>query len=109
MKATLINRRRFVVFSRRGKPVVVEMELFQISGGGSIHHPEGYRVGWIAFDPENSEKRVLFDSHPPKGIHFHVDSDAEGVPFRWQSLAKAEQMFFEMVCRHFDIDEKELL
>jgi hypothetical protein len=55
MKATMVNRRKFVVFSRTGKPVVVEMELFKIHGEDSANHPEGYRVGWIAFDPENPE------------------------------------------------------
>lgn len=108
MKATLVNRRKFVVFSRTGKPVVVEMELFEIHGEESIDHPEGYRVGWIAFDPENPEKRVLFDSHPPKGIHSHIDGDDVGVAFVWKSLGETEQMFFEKVCRHFNIDEKEL-
>lgn len=108
MKATLVNRRKFVIFSRIGRPVIIEMELFVINGKESVFHPEGYRVGWIAFDPENPEKRVLFDSHPPKGIHFHIDEDDPGIAFVWKSLAETEQMFFEMVCGHFDIDEKEL-
>jgi hypothetical protein len=51
---------------------------------------------------------VLFDSHPPKGIHFHIDGDDAGVAFVWKSLGEAEQMFFEKVRRHFNIDEKEL-
>jgi hypothetical protein len=108
MKATLVNRRKFAVFTRTGKPVVVEMELFVTNDKESVYHPEGYRVGWIAFDPENPEKRVLFDSHPPKGIHFHIDEDDAGVAFVWKSLEETEQMFFEKVCRHFNIDEKEL-
>lgn len=53
-------------------------------------------------------KRVLFDSHPPKGIHFHIDGAPSGTPFVGRSLTTTERMFFEMVCRHFDIDEKEL-
>jgi len=108
MKATLVNRRRFVVFNRSGKPVVFEMELFKVSDKEAAYHPEGYRVGWIAFDPENPNKRVLFDSHPPKGIHFHIDGEEEGTSFVWKSLSKTEEMFFEMVCRHFNIDEEEL-
>ena len=108
MKATLINRRKFVAFSRNGKPVVVNMDLHKIGGADPTVHPEGYRIGWIAFDPENPSKRVLFDSHPPKGIHFHIDGESEGISFVWKSLAKTEQMFFAMVCRHFNIDEEEL-
>jgi hypothetical protein len=108
MKATLLNHRRFVTFNRSGKPVVFEMKLFRISGKEAVHHPEGYRVGWIAFDPENTHKRVLFDSHSPKGIHFHIDDEDEGTSFIWKSLAKTERIFFEMACRDFNIDEKEL-
>jgi hypothetical protein len=108
MKATLVNRRKFVVFNRTGRPVVIEMELFTIKGKESAYYPEGYRIGWIAFDPESPEKRVLFDSHPPKGIHFHIDGDDEGVALVWRSLAETEQMFFDRVCHHFNIDEKEL-
>jgi len=63
-----------------------------------------YRLGWIAYDPENPRLRVLFDSHPPKGAHFHVDDDILGTPFAWQSLKKAEERFFKMVCKHFNID-----
>jgi hypothetical protein len=84
------------------------MELFRIFGKEAAHHPDGYRVGWIAFDPETPERRVLFDSHPPKGIHFHIDGEENGTPFVWKSLAKAEKAFFETVCRHFNIDAKEL-
>ena len=108
MKAILINRRKFVVFNRAGRPVFVVMDLHKIRGANPANHPDGYRVGWIAFDPENPTKRVLFDSHPPKGIHFHIDDESEGTSFVWKSLAKTEQMFFTMVCRHFNIDEKEL-
>jgi len=85
------------------------MELFRIAGVEKTYHPESYRIGWIAFDPENPLKRVLFDSHPPKGLHFHLDDDKQGKPFAWNSLSKTEEVFFEMVCLHFNIDEKELL
>ena len=108
MKAALVDERRFVVFSRTGRPIVIEMKLFKITGKEAVHHPEGYRVGWIAFELENPGKRVLFDSHPPKGIHFHIDADEHGTSFTWKSLEKAEQMFFEKVQRHFDIAEGEL-
>lgn len=49
MKAILVNRRKFVVFSRTGGPVVIEMELFAISGKESVDYPEGYRDGLQPF------------------------------------------------------------
>ena len=85
------------------------MELFKIHGENALDYPEGYRVGWIAFDSDQLEKRVLFDSHPPKGIHFHIDGDEVGVGFAWESLSHCRGKFLKMICHHFDIDEKELL
>jgi hypothetical protein len=80
MKATLVNRNRFIVLSRTGRPVIIEMELFKIPDIKNFEasvYPEGYRFGWIGFDAENPKKRILFDSHPPKGAHFHIDDDSD--------------------------------
>jgi hypothetical protein len=109
MKAVLLNFRKFIVFNRLGYPVVIEMKLFKISGRESKHYPEGYRLGWIAFDPESPSCRILFDSLPPKGVHFHIDADSAGVKFTWESLEKTELLFFEMVSKHFNIKKEELL
>jgi hypothetical protein len=107
MKAKLIDRRRFVVFNRSGRAVQVVMDLFKIQGKDARQHPDGFRFSWIAFDPENPERRVLFDSYPPKGPHFHIDGDEVGVSEEWSSLEAAYRKFFRNAARHFDIDEEE--
>lgn len=108
MKAKLIDRRRFVVFSRSGKAVQVVMDLFKIQGRDAEKHPGGFRFSWIAFDPEKPTRRVQFDSHPPKGPHFHIDGDEVGVVMEWTSLEAGHRKFFKMVARHFGIDEENL-
>lgn len=106
MKAKLVDRRRFVVFSRSGKAVQIVMDLYKIQGRDAAKHPDGFRFSWIAFDPEEPGRRVLFDSHPPKGPHFHIDGDKVGVTEAWESLDAAYGKFFKAVARHFDIDQE---
>ena len=57
------------------------------------------RPGW--------DKRVIFDSHPPKGPQYHIDGDVIGVGIAWESLDKAMALFFKTVSRHLDIDPEE--
>ena len=109
MKARLVTRRRFLVESRKGKQIVVEMDLFDVSGPGAEVLPGGYRFSWIAFNAQNPMERVLFDSHPPKGPHFHIDNRKNEIKIEWTSLTQVEQLFFRTVARHFDIDPKELV
>lgn len=87
------------------------MDLFRLTEEDPAQtHPEGYRFSWIAFDRESPEKRVLFDCHPPKGPHFHLDEDREGVPFEWTSLAAAIEFFRQKVREHFgELDPVPLL
>ena len=60
-----------------------------------------FRFSWIAFDTDNPMRRVLFDSHLPKGPHYHLDDDQEGQPFEWSSVPEAIRLFREMVAEHF--------
>jgi len=108
MKARLVNQRRFLVQSRKGRQIVVEMDLFEVTGPGAERLRGGYRFSWIAFNAQNPMERVLFDSHPPKGPHFHLDDRKNEIKIEWTSLAQAEELFFRMVARHLDIDPKEL-
>ena len=60
-----------------------------------------FKFSWIAFDPENPMKRVLFDCHPPKGPHFHLDGDLDGQPFAWVTLEESVALFRKKVEEHF--------
>jgi hypothetical protein len=108
MKARLVSQRRFLVESRKGKQIVVEMDVYQVSGKDAETLPGGYRFSWIAFNTQNPMERVLFDSHPPKGPHFHIDNRKNEIKLEWTSLAQVERLFFRIVARHFDISPKEL-
>ena len=101
MKPELIFRRRFVLTCRSGKVILVYMDVFKLPDSSSKMVSEGYRFSWIAYDSENEAARVLFDNHPPKGPHSHIDGDLEGKPFKWKSLDASYERFFEKVRDRF--------
>ena len=108
MKAILTDKRAFTVISDRDVIVLVKMDLYKIQGKEAKEHPGGFRFSWIAFNAENPSEKVLFDSHPPKGPHFHLNNDSLGVSFKWESLEKTEKLFFELVSQHFNIKPESL-
>ncbi len=77
------------------------MEGFEIHGKEQKNFPGGQRFGWIAYDAIEVTQRVLFDSHPPKGTHFHIDLDKEGIAFEWKTQEEAENFFFQKVVEKF--------
>lgn len=100
MDATLIYRISSRVFTKEYE-LQVRRELYKINGEEQKHYPEGYRFGWIAYDSLNPNKRVLYDCHPSKGAHYHLDGEEPGTPFEWQGLEKATQAFWHKVWEHF--------
>lgn len=101
MDATRIYRNRFSVACEGDRIVTIYMDLFHVPGGHEKGLPEGYKFSWIAFDPLEAGARILFDCHPPKGPHLHVDADPVGVPYQWESLEAAEKFFFGKVQERF--------
>ena len=77
------------------------MDLYRLPKGHPKIFPEGYRFSWIAYDPENPLFRVLFDCHPPKGPHVHVDDNKEGDAIEWISLEVTYLEFFEAIRKRF--------
>lgn len=76
------------------------MDLYAIPEPDRSQYPDGYRFSWIAFDVDNPDCRVLFDCHPPKGPHIHVDGQPE-VLVHWVSIENTEEEFFKKVQDHF--------
>ncbi|TVQ77823.1 MAG: hypothetical protein EA369_08535 [Bradymonadales bacterium] len=101
MDAELIFEIRFSIVLKSGEILVVFMDLYKIPRVNTKDFPGGHRFSWIAFDPEAPERRVLFDSHPPKGPHIHIDDELEGKPFEWVSVDQAKRLFFKCVKEHF--------
>ena len=107
IKAMKIFSRRFEIRCKSEQHIVIFMDLYQLPGGYPDTFPEGYKFSWIAFDPEDETKRVLFDCHPPKGPHAHIDEDGDGEPFSWVSLEAAYEFFFDKVRERFGEFEME--
>lgn len=107
MKATFLWDKRSAFFTKEGREIIVEMDLYRVKGSGQgKHFPEGYRFSWIAFAQDAPTRRVLFDCHPPKGAHFHLDEDPDGTPFEWTTLDDAIDLFQAKVREHFgDLSE----
>lgn len=110
MDAKKLFEERFTIQLTNGKTIVVFMDLYQLTEQRSKFFPEGYKFSWIAFDIDNPEHRVLFDCHPPKGPHVHIDGDPKGMPFEWKGLEIAQTFFFKKVKERFGpfMDEEEL-
>ena len=97
MKATLIfeTQQLFVTKADGAAKCTIEirMDLYKLAkGSGDVG--SDYRFSWIAFDSDNPMRRVLFDTHPPKGPHVHLDDDAEGEPFKCGFRCKTRFVYF---------------
>lgn len=100
-------RRKRVVARRDGGSVVLVMDVYEVV-------PEGrkglfldrFRLSWIAFDPSDPEVRVLFDSHPPVGLHCHVDGGPKKA-LKAETLDEALLQFEWKVTQHFgELEER---
>jgi hypothetical protein len=109
VKAELIYQEKFLLVSRLGVTVSVSRDLYRIGEDRNLDicGPR-YRYSWIAFDAFNPDRKVLFDSHPPKGPHFHIDGNENETSLEGLSLKECESLFFEIIFDHFDIYPKEL-
>lgn len=104
MDAELLFKRKFEVTTKAGMPIAFFMDLYRLPKG-SEHE---YKFSWIAFDPDDPTRRVLFDCHKPKGAHIHLDGDSGGEPIEPMDIDSAIALFFETVREHFgDFDLEE--
>jgi hypothetical protein len=73
------------------------MDLFSIEGNTS--RTKVFRFSWIAFGLDDPDRMVLFDSHPPKGPHFH--KRGEETSFEWKGVSHALNLFVDCVRQEF--------
>ena len=80
---------------------MVVMDVFEITPGP---HPglflEKYRLSWIAYLENDPGRRVLMDSHPPVGLHFHLDSGPQ-TSVDLKTIDEAFRLFEQKVIEHF--------
>ena len=102
VKAEKLLEHRQLFKTNDEKIVIIEMDLFKINDKKQFEHlPDGYKFSWIAYLDSDRDVRILFDSHPPKGPHYHIDSDKEGVPFKWTGLSDMRRLFLDMIEKRF--------
>jgi hypothetical protein len=101
MKALLLFESRRIFRSAKGRVIVMAMDLYELPASESQGAQVPYRFSWIAFDRDAPDQRVLFDSHPPKGPHFHLDGDDAGQSFVWVSISEAVALFERKVTERF--------
>jgi len=100
MKAELLFERKFSVTTKTGCVVTIFMDLYLLPPKEN-ETEEQYKFGWIAFDSEDSTRRVLFDCHYPKGPHVHIGHDKEEILFPWEGFEQALNLFFSTVAEYF--------
>jgi hypothetical protein len=61
---------------------------------------ECFKLSWIAFDFSNPDRKVLVDSHPPVGLHYHLD-DGDQTKVELTTLDEALMFFETKVIAHF--------
>lgn len=90
-----------------GGRVVLVMDVYEVIPDGRKGLFLGrFRLSWVAFDSEDPEVRVLFDSHPPVGLHYHID-DGPQKALKVDSLEEAVLEFEKKVVHHFgELEEK---
>ena len=101
MKAVLLQKSKTTITVGSGRTIAIYVDTFQLRGAKDSSSWQAYRFSWIAFDPDESDAKVLFDCHEPKGPHWHIDGDKVGHPFAWKGLKEAEDLFFEKVEERF--------
>lgn len=102
MKAVLLFESHQAFRTLTDRIIVMKMDLYELPETELINSSSShYRFSWIAFDKEEPAMRVLFDCHPPKGPHFHIDEDKRGQSFTWSSLPAAIQLFYLKVKERF--------
>ena len=87
--------------TRDGTLLVIVMDLYEISPAPiSGLFLERFKLSWIAFDFDNPDKKVLVDSHPPVGLHYHLDNGVQ-IKVELVTLDEALMLFETKVIEHF--------
>jgi hypothetical protein len=87
--------------TKAGGTLVIAMDLYDISPSPVDGlFLERFRLSWIAFDFENPDKKVLVDSHPPVGLHYHFDN-GDQIKLELTTLDEALMFFETKVIEHF--------
>ncbi|KLL02709.1 MAG: hypothetical protein MRERV_75c005 [Mycoplasmataceae bacterium RV_VA103A] len=83
-----------------GKIIIIEMDIWLVSGPKRHLYPDGLKFGWIAVNKDNCEEKILVDYNPKKGFHYHIDNQPI-IKLEWIFLVEAFKFFYEKVHEKF--------
>lgn len=106
-KARLLLKENKKYLMSSGKIITIATDLWLVPEPQREFYPDGLKFGWIAFNDDNPEEKLLVDYNPKKGFHYHFD-DKPIVKLEWTSLEKAQQLFSQMVKDKFGKFIKEI-
>ncbi len=83
--------------------LVFEAKIWIIEDGD--RYPDNIKYKLIMIEPK-SGKRILFDNHPPKGHHYHIDvsySSQKQFSYNFETPEKLRRDFTDLVLKHFGV------
>lgn len=100
-KARLLLKENKKYLMSSGKIITIATDLWLIAEPRKHLYPDGLKFGWIAFNDEDPNERILLDyTNPKKGFHYHLDHQPI-VKLEWISLKVAQQLFKQMIKEKF--------
>jgi hypothetical protein len=73
----LAYNRKGTFLTEKGYLIGLRMRLWQFPQVKAKDFPEGYQLKWIVFNLFNKKEQILFDNHPGKPPHYHIDDHQE--------------------------------
>ena len=105
-KAQLLLKENKKYLMSTGKIITIATDLWLVPESRRHLYPNGLKFGWIAFNDDNPEEKILIDYNPQKGFHYHIDDHI--VKLTWVSLENAQQLFTKMIQAKFGEFIKEI-
>ena len=106
-KAQLLLKENKKYLMSSEKIITIATDLWLVPEPQREFYPDGLKFGWIAFNDDNPEEKLLIDYNPKKGFHYHLD-DQPIVKLEWISLEHSQQLFMKMVKEKFGEISQEL-
>ena len=106
-KAQLLLKENKKYLMNTGKIITIATDLWLVPKDQRRFYPNGLKFGWIAFNDDNPDERILVDYNPKKGFHYHLD-EKPIVKLKWVSLENAQKLFAKMVQEKFGEFIKEI-
>jgi hypothetical protein len=99
MKSQLVFELKDTWDFRFGGTANIRMDCYKISD--DIDFTKAFVLSWIAYDPEDTLKRVLMDQHQGRPCHFHIDDKVVELERPPRDFNEAYDIFRAEVVKYF--------